>query len=526
MESEEFFKSLENGVVVLGGCGTVGSLIARILACHDYDVKIIDSAPDSYLTPIFKKEGIHLKLGEELDDDSFKGKSAIFVAPSLLKNDYFTTKLNNFNKSKLPVYSIDEILEFFSPDKPVIAVTGTNGKSTTTHALKHIFQVNGYKVPSHGLRIQGNSEFIPALQSRLDGDISVLEIGTFGRRGEIKRSATNSHVNTAVITNITHDHLNNGTFEDYINCKKEMIEVADNLILDGDDPILVDLQSRFTDKRFYFFGIKDDENPLFDGKYYRDCPKCGKKLKYDVNYLRSLGEFDCSCGFKNPELDVYATNIRIIKEGNTTKTKYTIHFADEARDITLPHSGIHNVYNSLAAACAAWVQGLDINGIVKAIESFKGVPGRLEYINDDPTIIIDFAHNPAGVETIIKTVLKLKTESNNIIVINTISSESGRQGDEAIAKLLSDVDTVIPVSTPSSKMARYIDTNVLQIKTRTKFNKTGTIGSSPEQVEEGLRLGLKIAESDDIILLIGEAGVKYAKPALNKILFENVKGSN
>ena len=106
MESEEFFKSLENGVVVLGGCGTVGSLIARILACHDYDVTIIDSAPDSYLTPIFKKEGIHLKLGEELDDDSFKGKSAIFVAPSLLKNDYFTTKLNNFNKSKLPVYSM------------------------------------------------------------------------------------------------------------------------------------------------------------------------------------------------------------------------------------------------------------------------------------------------------------------------------------------------------------------------------------------------------------------------------------
>lgn len=523
MEEEEFFNSLKDGVVVLGGCGTVGSLMARILACHDYDVTIIDSAPDSYLSPIFKKEGIHLRLGEELDEDSFDGKSAIFVAPSLLKNDYFTSKLNNFNKSKLPVYSIDEILEFFHPDKPVIAVTGTNGKSTTTHGLKHIFQSNGYKVPSHGLRIQGNSEFIPALQSRLDGDLSVLEIGTFGRKGEIKRSATNSHVNTAIITNITHDHLNNGTFEDYINCKREMIEVADKLILDGDDPILVDLASQFNDKEFYFFGIRDKENPLFNGKYNRLCPKCGRKLQYNVNYLRSLGEFECECGFKNPKLDVYGTDIKIIREGKETKTKYKIHFKDEVRNITLPHGGIHNVYNSVGAACTAWIQGLDIDDIVKGIETFKGVPGRLEYINDDPTIIIDFAHNPAGVETIIKTVLKLKTDNNKIIVVNTISSESGRRGDEAIARLLSDADIVIPVSTPSAKMAKYINTEVRFIKTHTKFNKTGTIGSSPEQVEEGIRLAIDISKDDDIILVVGEAGVKYSKAALNKILFENVK---
>ncbi len=523
MEREEFISSLSGGVVVLGGCGTVGSLIARILASNNIDVTIIDSAPDSYLGPIFKNEGITLRLGQQLDKNSFNNKSAIFIAPSLLGNQVFMGKVNNFNKENLPIYSIDEVLKFFTPDKPVIAVTGTNGKSTTTHGLKHIFLVNGYKIPSHGLRIQGNSEFIPALQSRLSGDIGVLEIGTFGISGEIRNSAINSHVNMGVITNITHDHLNNGTYEDYINCKREMVEVAEKLVIDGDDPTLLNIVED-EGKKVYYFGIRDMENPLFkDSIYDMKCPKCGRRLNYNINYLRSLGEFDCECGFKNPPLTVYADNIKITKEKNFTKTTYTIHFEDkETRTVKLPHSGIHNVYNSLAAACAAWKSGLNIDDIIKGIESFKGVPGRLEYINKDPTIIIDFAHNPAGVETIMRTVLKLKTDVNKIIVLNTISSESGREGDMAIAKLLSNADIVIPVSTSSVEMSKIIDTEVVNIKNVSKFNKTGTIGSSPRQVEEGLRLALSLSNFNDIVLVLGEAGVKYSKNALNKILFENV----
>ena len=262
------------------------------------------------------------------------------------------------------------------------------------------------------------------------------------------------------------------------------------------------------------------DNPLFkDSKYNMTCPKCGCKLKYDIHYLRSLGEFNCECGFTNPPLNVYADNIQIIKENNITKTSYTIHFEDqESATINLPNSGIHNVYNSLAAACAAWKSGLDIDQIIKGIESFNGVPGRLEYIHNDPTIIIDFAHNPAGVETIIRTVLQLKTDNNKIIVLNTISSESGREGDMVIAEVLSSADIVIPVSSSSVEISKYIQTKVVNFENQSMFNKTGTLGSSPEQVEEGLKLALELSNSNDIILVLGEAGVKYSKNALNKIL--------
>ena len=519
MDREDFISSLSNGVVVLGGCGTVGSLIARILASHNIDVTIKDSVSETFLEPIFKNEGVHLCLSHQLDNNSFNNISAIFIAPSLLNNKIFMGKVNNFNTNNLPIYSIDEILTYFTPDKPVIGVTGTNGKSTTTHSLKHIFSVNGYKVPSHGLPIQGNNEYTPSLQSRLSGDIGILEIGTFGIAGEIYTSASNSHVNMGVITNITHDHLNNGSYEDYINCKKEMIQVADELVLDGDDPTLLNILET-DNKKIYYFGIKDMDNPLFkDSKYNMTCPKCGCKLKYDIHYLRSLGEFNCECGFTNPPLNVYADNIQIIKENNITKTSYTIHFEDqESATINLPNSGIHNVYNSLAAACAAWKSGLDIDQIIKGIESFNGVPGRLEYIHNDPTIIIDFAHNPAGVETIIRTVLQLKTDNNKIIVLNTISSESGREGDMVIADVLSSADIVIPVSSSSVEISKYIQTKVVNFENQSNFNKTGTLGSSPEQVEEGLKLALELSNSNDIILVLGEAGVKYSKNALNKIL--------
>ena len=71
-------------------------------------------------------------------------------------------------------------------DKPVVGVTGTNGKTTTTGMLKSIMRVAGMRVPEHHLNIQGNTELVPALQARLPGDVAVVEIGTFGRRGDKK----------------------------------------------------------------------------------------------------------------------------------------------------------------------------------------------------------------------------------------------------------------------------------------------------------------------------------------------------
>ena len=72
-------------IVVIGGCGTVGSLMARILKDNGADVTVSDLSTQSPQIKILKKEGIKLNLGEH-DEELLKNADIIAVAPSLLKN--------------------------------------------------------------------------------------------------------------------------------------------------------------------------------------------------------------------------------------------------------------------------------------------------------------------------------------------------------------------------------------------------------------------------------------------------------
>lgn len=550
----DFYKAISGKVAVIGGCGTVGSLIARVLACNNVDVTVSDSAKNTPLMRIFKDECIDLDLGHGHDEKLLNEASSFFLAPSLMKNDKLTNKLKKANSNdNVPILGIDEIFKFIRSNKPVFAITGTNGKTTTREMLKNIFRVSGLKVPEHYLNMQGNTEFIPSLQSKLDGDVAVIEIGTFGNQGEIESISRNAEVDTGIITNISQDHLSNGSFDDYIDCKKEIVDVADNLILCGDDPIVSYFAQSKDDEDLLFFGIIDDslenEELFSDFKESRTCPNCGKELNYEKNYLGHLGKFYCSCEFKNHDLDVIAKNIHFNHDGSL---EYDLVIHENEAKIILESGSIANVYNSLAAACGAWLSGIDLENIVKGINSFKGVAGRLQIINENPKIILDYAHNPAGVKSIIQTVTTLinnrnsdnldmddiednrqdnlednnenNNDNNKLIVVNTISSESGEDGDLEIAKLLSNADVVIPASHAAFDSVKYINGDnceVRNIKSSKYGNKIGTLGANFDQVKEALELAISIASYNDIILIIGEGGIKYSQKILSEVDFDN-----
>ena len=100
------------------------------------------------------------------------------------------------------------MLNIFKPKKPVICITGTNGKTTTTTLLKHICRHAGLKPTEHGFRnLQGNIDYIPPLQARLSGDVAVLETGTFGKPGDLKIMVERCEPECGIVTNINPDHL-------------------------------------------------------------------------------------------------------------------------------------------------------------------------------------------------------------------------------------------------------------------------------------------------------------------------------
>jgi UDP-N-acetylmuramoylalanine-D-glutamate ligase len=524
-EALKFFKSISGEVFVIGGCGNVGSLMARILNDHGFNVTISDISSNCKLKKVFKNEGIKLDLGG-YNEELLKHASSFFIAESLKNNNNINQYLKKI--ANVPIYSVDNILKFFKPYKDVFAITGTNGKTSTKEYLKNIFKTAGLMIPEHELNIQGNSEFIPMLQSRLKGDLAVIEIGTFGNIGEIKKAAENSEVNIGIITNVSKDHIQND-FKDYVTCKKEMVDFAPNLILNGDDPIVTNFINLKNKKNIIFFGInqKTFENKI--GDFFKNkldneekCPVCNKKLNYFDNT-----NYDCSCGFKKPRLDVEANNIEIVQIENKLNTiKYNLKIFENQGEIYLKNSSIVNVYNSLAAAAAAYLAGINFEDILKGINTFDGVPGRFEIIHENPLIILDFAHNPSGVKSILQGVLNIKESLNSIsnkkksqlIVINTISSESGDEGDKEIAQLLSSVDINIPASNQAFIFSKFIKSKIIPLKSKIEYKKTGTIGATKEQVEEAIKIALEIVSNNDIILIIGEAGEKYCKDILNQLL--------
>lgn len=495
-------------IVVIGGCGTVGSLMARILKDNGADVTVSDLNTQSPQIKILKKEGIKLNLGEH-DECLLKNVDMIAVAPSLLNNPKLMEKLKNITDAD--IISVDEVLEFCDVNKPVIGITGTNGKTTTTWMLKNILKTAGHKIPEHGMNIQGNTELIPSLQARLDGNSAVLEIGTFGNPNEIRKSAVNSKVSIGIITNISRDHLNNsGKFSDYIKCKSEMVEVADLLVFNADDPVIACLELGKKPENSLFYGI---EHVNLDIRAYpekRKCPVCSIDLEYSIHYLGHLGIYECSCGFKRPETHVKARDI--------DDNEFTLVIGSNRAKITLKNRGIHNIYNALAAACGAMALNIDFNDIVKGIESFEGVKGRFQEIDIGNKVIIDYAHNPAGVKAIIQAMVLKKPEESKLIVVNTIASESGMEGDIEIAKILKDADIIIVASNASRIALKNIDLDnqVIFTESSKKSSKNGTLGSSYEQVEESLIKAISIARKGDIILVIGEGGVKYSTEILEK----------
>lgn len=520
IEAISFYKKIQGNVVVMGGCGNVGSLMARVLKYNGADVTVSDLAEDTHLKEVFNNEGIKLDLGGH-SKKVLKNADTIFITPKLIGNSKIKSIIRKYSDAEL--LDVNDILKYCLVDKPVIGITGTNGKTTTTEMIKNIFKVSSMEVPEHMLNIQGNTELIPALQVRLKGDVAVVEIGTFGNSNEIRTSSMNSEVDAGIITNISKDHLDeNGDFAKYVKCKRELGEVVNLLILNSDDPLVSHFATRKKEDDVIFFGIDDNNLEYDDDADERKCPNCGKILDYDSNYLDHLGLFKCSCGFERKEPDVKATDI-----GENT---FTLKIAENSSKVKLKVPGISNIYNALAAATGAHIMNVEFENIVKGLEEFNGVSGRFEEIQSKPKIIVDFAHNPAGVKSVIQSLSLTKETKDEInadcsvvldndpslIIVNTVSSESGKKGDIEIAKLLNKADYVIPVSESAKEVSDYIESNVINIDSDSDYTKKGTLGADYLQVKEGLEKALDLANDSDIILIIGEGGTKFAKEIIKK----------
>lgn len=484
---------------VIGVCGIVGNLVARVLMDHGHHVICTDIHNSNNCPFIYTLTNYNTQIYLNEHPESFFNSSDYIIPPPSLKK---TSKLfQKIEDSPAQLMEVDDLLEQIKPDKPVICITGTNGKTTTTTLLKHFCYNTGIKPTEHGfMTLQGNIDYIPPLQCRLEGDIAVVETGTEGNKGDLKFILDRCHPSCGVITNINPDHLNNGRdFRHYSLIKGELLEElrGKTVVVNGDDPVIWGLISKINYQgNVVTFGV--EHKPQGESK--KEC-FCGRDITLKET-LSGVGYYDCQCGLKRPIPDYLATNIN----GNS----FILQTSHKKIEMEMSITGLHNVYNALGSiAVAHELLKIPLEDIKKYLITFKGVPGRLEYIykSKNLDLIVDYAHNPSGVETVLR---ELHKTYDKLAVVITISSESGENGDKDIMeRTISNADYIIPASYYSRLAAeKYISSEkIILPSVEPERFREGTLGATAEQVVEGLKKGLEC--NADAVVCIGEAAVKY-----------------
>ena len=311
-------------VVGLGKSGLAAALFLRRRGAHVTVSDVRSAEALAKEIPALMEAGIMVETGGH-GLLTFRRQDLIVVSPGVPLDTPELVQVKHFG---LPVIGELELAARFLKGH-TLAVTGSNGKTTTTTLLGEI--LNAGDLPT----LVGGNIGVPVvalIDDSSDESWSVLEVSSFQLE-----TTEEFHPNIAVILNITPDHLDrHGSFENYIRAKERIFAAQtaeDCLVLNADNTPCEEAATRAA-ARVYWFSI---EHPVPQGAWLE---------QGSVAY--------------RPAPDA-ATEYVIPSRG-------------------IPLKGAHNVENVLAAVVAARLAGVPAEAIRRAIENFRAVEHRLEYV--------------------------------------------------------------------------------------------------------------------------------------------------
>ncbi|MFS0782399.1 UDP-N-acetylmuramoyl-L-alanyl-D-glutamate--2,6-diaminopimelate ligase [Bacillus sp. 1P06AnD] len=263
----------------------------------------------------------------------------------------------------------------------LIGITGTNGKTTTSHLIEKLLLDDDKrtgligtmytKIADQVLETKNTTPDSVTLQKifhrmvEADVDCAVMEVSSHAL--ELGR-VHGCDYDIAVFTNLTQDHLDfHKTMERYKHAKTLLFSQLGNAYSD--------------DKKRYAVINRDD--PASE------------------DFIHATAAHVVTYGI-DKDADVKAKDIAITSAG----TRFTLETVSESMAIQLKLIGKFSVYNVLAAVSVGLCLGMKLPQIIASLEEVEGVPGRFELVNagQDFTVIVDYAHTPDSLENVLKTV--------------------------------------------------------------------------------------------------------------------------
>lgn len=304
-----------------------------------------------------------------------------------------------------------------------VIITGTNGKTTTNNLLASILKTAGYKVAFNReganmlTGITGALLHNTGLNGVSKADILLLEVDEATVPGLCEQLTPR----LAVVTNFFRDQLDRyGELDTTINMVKKALPDDTELILNADDPLVA--QIGLNKEQVFYYGVqvlpssREEGDETREGRY---CANCGQELSYTLFHYGQLGIYKCSaCDFKRPDPYLEAREINAGEQGISFR-------ADEScQDYTIPLLGSYNLYNALAAFCAADRLEIDRKYIRSGLSKFVSDAGRMEHFHlPGFDLTLTLVKNPTGFNQVIQTLAQIDKPLHLLIAINDLAAD-------------------------------------------------------------------------------------------------------
>lgn len=282
--------------------------------------------------------------------------------------------------------------------KGVVAVSGTNGKSTTSGFVSSILRAAGNRIAHN----RQGANLVPGITAslidaaswngKLDVDYCLFETD----EAALPLVAKEVRIGTILVTNLFRDQLDRfGELDTTASLINKGIAVNSSAaVLNADDPNVAQLAPE--SKRTYY-GVQSVSEGVASSEVVSElsyCAKCGSEYSYTQVFYGQLGHYVCNaCGFARPAPSIYARNVRV----HATGSNFEIVHDGGKFDVDVKLPGLFNVYNALGAAALGLALGLPEQAIREGIEEYTTLFGRSErWRIRGKTALIQLIKNPAG----------------------------------------------------------------------------------------------------------------------------------
>lgn len=361
----------------------------------------------------------------------------------------------------------------------LIGITGTNGKTTTSHLIEKILRDAGKKTGLIGTMYTkiGDKQFDTknttpesltlqkTFKQMVDAqvDAAVMEVSSHALdMGRVH----GCDYNVAVFTNLTQDHLDyHHTMEEYKRAKELLFSQLGNTY---------NLEA----PKFAVLNVDDPASQT---------------------YMKSTAAHTVTYGIDHPA-DVRAKSINMTASGTT----FTLVIPGGEYPVKIQLIGKFSVYNVLASIAATLVSGIAPLSIIHSIESVKGVAGRFELVNAGQhfTVVVDYSHTPDSLENVLKTVRQFAKE--RIFVVVGCGGDRDRTKRPIMAKIACQyaTDPIFTSDNPRSE-------NPISILKEMEAGVTGEKYAVIPDRKEAIQRAVNSAGSGDVILIAGKGHETY-----------------